>query len=158
MSVAPREMNPGKANIEITPEAAAKMQPAPETPVTSPPSKEAPAKEAPAKEAAAPAAPPKEMAAPAKQMPAPAAPAPPKMMSTVSEPQPAANAADGGALVKAKRDSDGLRLMFSFATATPAALFRRADTVWLVFDATKPLDIEPIRSNGGSIIYDVTHA
>jgi tetratricopeptide (TPR) repeat protein len=150
------EMIAKQANIEIKPEAAAKMQPAPETPMTSPPSKEAPAKEAPAKEAAAPAAPPKEMAAPAKEMPAPAAPAPPKMMPTVSEPQPAANAADGGALVKAKRDGDGLRLMFSFATATPAALFRRADTVWLVFDATKPLDIEPIRNNGGSIISDVS--
>jgi tetratricopeptide (TPR) repeat protein len=78
------------------------------------------------------------------------------MMPTVSEPQPAAKAADSGALVKARRDSDGLRLMFSFATTTPAALFRRADTVWLVFDATKPLDIEPIRSNGGSIISDVS--
>ena len=46
------------------------------------------------------------------------------------------------------RDSDGLRLTFSFAAATPAALFRRADTVWLVFDSLKPIDIEPIRSQG----------
>ena len=46
--------------------------------------------------------------------------------------------------------------MFSFAAATPAALFRRADTVWLVFDSTKPLDIEPIRSKGGSVIADVS--
>jgi hypothetical protein len=35
-------------------------------------------------------------------------------------------------------------------------LFRRADTVWLVFDATKPIDVEPIRSNGGAIIAEVT--
>ena len=56
----------------------------------------------------------------------------------------------------AKRDSDGLRLTFSFAAATPAALFRRADTVWLVFDSTKPLDLEPIRSSGGSMIADVS--
>src|SRR5712672_1108845 len=46
--------------------------------------------------------------------------------------------------------------MFSFATATPAAFFRRADTVWLVFDSPKPLDIEPIRSQGGSIISEVS--
>jgi tetratricopeptide (TPR) repeat protein len=46
--------------------------------------------------------------------------------------------------------------MFSFAAATPAALFRRADTVWLVFDSPKPLDIEPIRSQGGSIISEVS--
>ena len=38
---------------------------------------------------------------------------------------------------------------------TPAALFRRADTVWLVFDSTKPIDVEPIRGKGGSIIADV---
>ena len=58
--------------------------------------------------------------------------------------------------VDAKRDSDGLRLTFSFAAATPAALFRRADTVWLVFDSTKPIDIEPIRSKGGAVIADVS--
>jgi tetratricopeptide (TPR) repeat protein len=69
---------------------------------------------------------------------------------------PAATKAGGAASVHARRDSDGLRLMFSFAGATPAALFRRADTVWLVFDATRPLDIEPIRSNAGSIIADVS--
>ena len=39
---------------------------------------------------------------------------------------------------------------------TPAALFRRADTVWLVFDSVKPIDVEPIRSKGGSIIAEVT--
>ena len=35
-------------------------------------------------------------------------------------------------------------------------MFRRADTVWLVFDSVKPIDIEPIRSKGGSIIAEVT--
>jgi tetratricopeptide (TPR) repeat protein len=35
-------------------------------------------------------------------------------------------------------------------------LFRRADTVWLVFDSVRPIDIEPIRSKGGSIIADVS--
>ena len=55
-----------------------------------------------------------------------------------------------------RRDSDGLRVTFSFAAPTPAALFRRADTVWLVFDHTKPIDIEPIRAKGGAIIGDVS--
>ena len=59
-------------------------------------------------------------------------------------------------MVDAKRDSGGLRLTFSFAAATPAALFRRADTVWLVFDSTRPIDIEPIRSRGGAVIADVS--
>ena len=54
------------------------------------------------------------------------------------------------------RDSEGLRLTFSFASPTPAASFRRGDTVWLIFDSTKPFDVEPIRAKGGAIIGDVT--
>jgi tetratricopeptide (TPR) repeat protein len=91
----------------------------------------------------------------AKETPPPAAQLPPKP-TLASEPPPAAKAADNAAAVSARRDSDGLRLMFSFAAATPAALFRRADTVWLVFDSLKPLDIEPIRGQAGSIISDVS--
>jgi hypothetical protein len=58
--------------------------------------------------------------------------------------------------VEAIRDSEGLRLTFAFASATPAASFRRGDTVWLVFDAIKPLDLEPIRAKAGTIIGDVS--
>jgi hypothetical protein len=88
----------------------------------------------------------------------PVAPAPPPPKISVAAPEPPAEikAGDSAASISARRDSDGLRLMFSFAAATPAALFRRADTVWLVFDSTKPLDIEPIRTKGGSIIADVS--
>jgi hypothetical protein len=60
------------------------------------------------------------------------------------------------ATVDARRDSDGLRVTLSFGTPTPAALFRRADTVWLVFDSTKPMDVEPIREKGGAVIGDVS--
>jgi len=91
--------------------------------------------------------------------PTPEAPAslpekPAKM--TGSEPPVETRAGDRPAAVDAKRDSGGLRLNFSFAAATPAALFRRADTVWLVFDSTKPVDIEPIRGGGGAVIADVS--
>jgi tetratricopeptide (TPR) repeat protein len=58
--------------------------------------------------------------------------------------------------VDARRDSDGFRVTFSFGAATPAALFRRADTVWLVFDSTRPVDVEPIRAKAGAIIGDVS--
>jgi tetratricopeptide (TPR) repeat protein len=78
---------------------------------------------------------------------------PPEMTLTASEPA-AEIRADGG--VDAKRIGDGLSLTFSFAAATPAALFRRADMVWLLFDTTRPIDIEPIRSKGGLIIADVS--
>src|SRR5947208_16674472 len=53
-------------------------------------------------------------------------------------------------------DSGVLIVIIYFDTTTPAALFRRADTAWLVFDSVEPLDIEPIRSQGGSIISDVS--
>jgi tetratricopeptide (TPR) repeat protein len=95
-------------------------------------------------------------APPSNVMPPAAAQAPPSLTPAAPEPPPQAKAADSAAPVSARRDSDGLRLMFSFATATPAALFRRADTVWLVFDSPMPLDIEPIRSQGGSIISEVS--
>ena len=81
---------------------------------------------------------------------------PPKTALAAAEPPPESTAGGSHASVDAQRDSDGLRLKFSFAAATPAALFRRADTVWLVFDSTRPLDIAPIRDKGGSIIADAS--
>ncbi|MEH2554233.1 putative negative regulator of RcsB-dependent stress response [Bradyrhizobium algeriense] len=73
-----------------------------------------------------------------------------------SSPPPESGVKDKAAIIEARRDSDGLRVTFSFATPTPAALFRRADTLWLVFDHAKPIDIEPIRAKGGAIIGDVS--
>lgn len=59
------------------------------------------------------------------------------------------------ASVDARRDSDGLRVTFPIQVATPAAAFRRGDTVWLVFDTPKPVDVEAIRSRGGAMIGEV---
>ena len=84
-----------------------------------------------------------------------------KMAAAAAEPpaeaRPRRAAASGPAPAPSTRvaTATACSLTFSFATATPAALFRRADTVWLVFDSTKPIDVEPIRSKGGSIIADV---
>ena len=130
-----------QANIEIKPDQAPAMPPAVEPPKPESSSSEMPAplSEPPPKTRLAASEPP-----PAVQLP------------PALKPPPAMAAADSDASVSARRDSDGLRLMFSFATATPAAMFRRADTVWLVFDSTSPIDVEPIRSKGGSIIADVT--
>jgi tetratricopeptide (TPR) repeat protein len=60
--------------------------------------------------------------------------------------------------VDARRDSDGLRVTFPLGVATPAAAFRRGDTVWLVFDTSKPIDVEPIRAKGGAMIGEVSRA
>src|SRR5579872_3850677 len=89
--------------------------------------------------------------------------------STMPAPQPAAvakkpadaSAQDNGdngppAKLEAVRDSEGLRITFTFAKLTPAASFRRGDTVWLVFDSRQPIDLEPIRAKGGAIVGEVS--
>jgi tetratricopeptide (TPR) repeat protein len=129
-----------EANIEIKPDAAPQPAPlseAPEAQKMSPPS-----------EASMPMQ-------PSQQTPAAAAEAPSKTAPAAAAPPPETRVSDGDAAVDVRRDSGGLRLTFSFAAATPAALFRRADTVWLVLDSTRPIDVEPIRSNGGAVIADV---
>jgi len=84
----------------------------------------------------------------------------PKPTTMASDPPPQAKASDkvgdDAALVDVMRDSEGLRLKFSFGAPTPAASFRRGDAVWLVFDSTKSLDVERIRVNGGALIGDVS--
>ncbi|QIG93258.1 tetratricopeptide repeat protein [Bradyrhizobium sp. 6(2017)] len=85
-------------------------------------------------------------AAPATEAPKPAA-----------APSPPTDARAGGkSAVDAQRDSDGLRVTFAFPGATPAALFRRADTVWMVFDTLDAIDVDPIRAKAGSLISDVS--
>lgn len=86
----------------------------------------------------------------------PAAAEAPKVKPVAAAPAAApAIAGDKAGTVTAQRDADGLRVTFSFAGKTPAALFRRADTVWLVFDAATPVNIDPIRSKGGALVAEV---
>jgi tetratricopeptide (TPR) repeat protein len=49
--------------------------------------------------------------------------------------------ADARVTVEVRRKGDNLQLLFPFATPTPAAVFQRADSLWLVFDATADVDI-----------------
>ena len=156
------EMIAEQAKIEIkagqVTEAPEKMPAAAEMEIATP----AADKVAPAADNAAPAA--ERIAAAAAEAPKPVtpeqAPAPPEAAKAatpaVSGPPPESGAKDKIPSVEARRDSDGLRVTFSFAAPTPAALFRRADTVWLVFDQTTPIDVEPIRAKGGAIIGDVS--
>ncbi len=97
---------------------------APETPPQPAPSAE-PAKAAP------PAAPPQRDAAAAPDK-APADDAPP--------PRPRANS-DGKVAVELARQGANLKLSFPFATATAAAVFTRADTLWIVFDSNADIDL-----------------
>ncbi len=58
---------------------------------------------------------------------------------------------DAPVVVTLRQPGDLLLAEFPFAVATPAAVFSRADTVWLVFDSTAKIDI-------GALANDPTHA
>ena len=58
--------------------------------------------------------------------------------------------------VQIQHNSDGLRLNFAFDAATPAALFRRADAVWLLFDSTQGVDLDAIRRDAKSVVGEVS--
>lgn len=58
-------------------------------------------------------------------------------------------------ILDAERRTEGFRLTFGFGAPAPAALFRRADTVWLVFDSEQPIDTGAIQKEGGSLITDI---
>lgn len=58
--------------------------------------------------------------------------------------------------VQVQHNSDGIRLNFAFDAATPAALFRRADAVWLLFDSTQAVDLDAIRRDAKSVVGEVS--
>ncbi|MFT6672916.1 MAG: hypothetical protein ACJAVZ_004407, partial [Afipia broomeae] len=77
----------------------------------------------------------------------PAVKAPPPEVATA---KPAA-----GVTVEARLTSDDLRLTFPFSTPTAAAVFRRSDSIWLVFDTDQVIDTSAVRRDGGWIVADV---
>ncbi|MGO3933895.1 tetratricopeptide repeat protein, partial [Rhodopseudomonas pseudopalustris] len=102
------------------------------------------------------------MAPPSKpETTAPAVTAPAASEPAVAAPEPksaapaAASAAKPGIAVEIGRSPDGLRLGFPFGSSVPAALFRRADSVWLVFDSNTPIDLDPVRRQGGANIAEI---
>ena len=152
-----REIKPESKPAAVASATEAAAQPAPEVPskaqppaVPKPETAEAPKAEAAKSEFAKPEAAKPEAAKPEAVKPEPAKPATAKAAAAP------ADRADAGAPVEAIRDSEGLRVTFGFEQPTPAALFRRGDTVWLVFDSTKAIDVEPIRAKGGAIVGEVT--
>jgi len=89
--------------------------------------------------------PPVKVAPAIHEAPKPAAPsAPGKPAQPKSDPNKVA--------VAFERQGDELRLMFPFAAPTPAAVFRRADTLWLVFDTATPLDLAALGEDDSNAI------
>jgi tetratricopeptide (TPR) repeat protein len=152
---------------------APEIVPAPKPPETAPPAAGADQKSdiAPAvKPAAASVAetpPPQPKAAPvadsktvteAKAAPAlPAEASPPARPAAKARPVQAAAATgdDATLVVEAARSSDDFRVTFPFPASTAAAVFRRGDVIWLIFDTDRILDTEAIRREGGPLVTDV---
>ncbi|MEH2478839.1 tetratricopeptide (TPR) repeat protein [Nitrobacteraceae bacterium AZCC 2146] len=161
-----RESKPDKiADVAVKSEPAMKVEAAKAEPAKAEPAKAEPAKAELAKAEPAkaetvqkPASAP-EMAAvaapPVKEVPAPVLVAP-QAAPVAADPPPSVAAESAGMPVEVRRSSDVLRMSFAFSSPTPAALFRRGDIMWLVIDSAKPIDVAPIRREGGSIIADAS--
>jgi len=83
-----------------------------------------------------------------------ATPAPrPRTTPTVPE-------AGAGIATRVRRSGDNVTFEFPFASATPAAVFRRADTLWLVFGSDDAIAVGPLEGEIGRSIKGVsrTHA
>jgi len=70
-------------------------------------------------------------------------------------PQPKAAAAvtsESAMQAVASASSDQMRISLPFAAPTPAALFKRGDSLWLVFDSNKPIDVSQLARDFGHIV------
>jgi tetratricopeptide (TPR) repeat protein len=67
--------------------------------------------------------------------------APPVAAKEVAAPPPPPAQPNDPVKVEMRRQGDNIKLVFPFAVPTPAAVFRRADTLWLVFDSPAPVDL-----------------
>lgn len=61
---------------------------------------------------------------------------------------------DGARTVAAQmtRQADGVTLTFPFAAQTPAAIFRRAGTLWMVFDTRGTIELPDLGAESGGLI------
>jgi tetratricopeptide (TPR) repeat protein len=57
-----------------------------------------------------------------------------------------------GVIAELRRQGDNLRLSFPFVAPTPAAVFQRADTLWLVFDTPAEVDIRALENEQSKVI------
>lgn len=110
-------------------------------------------------DASAPPAPPKEPETQKAEavVPPPAAQEPSAPAQAV-EPAPVKAAAADASVrgVVAKRTSNNFKMTFPFASSVPTALFRRADSIWMIVADNAPLDVQPIKTEGGPLVAAVS--
>jgi tetratricopeptide (TPR) repeat protein len=54
--------------------------------------------------------------------------------------------------IVAKRSSNDFKITFPFGSSVPTALFKRADSIWMIVADPRPLDIQPIKTEGGTLV------
>ncbi|HXX07000.1 MAG TPA: tetratricopeptide repeat protein [Pseudolabrys sp.] len=114
----------------------------------SPPPVDAPAQAAAAPQTAAPAT---ETPPPAPAAPPAATPSPQKYSEADASTRPAADP-KSAVVVRVYESGDSIRLELPFAVPTPAAVFHRADTLWLVFDSAAPIDLAALKKDHGELV------
>ena len=77
---------------------------------------------------------------------------PPHRTTGSTRPAPNPNAP---VVVGVHRDGDTLQLEFPFAVPTPAAIFRRADMLWLVFDNSAKIDLAKLSQESDGVVRNV---
>ena len=95
---------------------------------------------------------------PAPRRPAAEKPSPPATIPArqSEDAKPAPADASASVVAEVRRHGEALRITFPFAQPTPAAVFRRADTIWLVFDSAVPIDIGTLAAASGNGVRGVT--
>lgn len=119
----------------------------------------APAQSPPAASAPAAASPePARSADAAAPPPAPARPVemarPPQRAPTADAERPPPNP-NAVVVAGVQQSGETMRIEFPFAVATPAAVFQRADTLWLVFDTPTQIDLAAIKADNDNGVREV---
>jgi len=139
-----------------TPPQAVPQPAAPPSPPRQPPPAPATERPDPPRAAAPPPSPAAPPATPAVQQAPPPAdrPSAPPPAAPVREPQEAGHPEHAEGLVKAGlvRNGDSVSLSFPFTSPTPAAVFRRADSLWLVFETDARIAVAALNADRGKTI------
>jgi tetratricopeptide (TPR) repeat protein len=80
------------------------------------------------------------------------APAPAAVVETTRAAEADGAPQSGAVRVDFKRQGDNLSLQFPFTAATPAAVFTRADTLWLVFDTNATISLAKLPAGANNAI------
>ena len=147
----PAAEQPKPTPAQAQPQPAPAASPQVASPPPAPPQATAPQTTAPQPPPASPPPQPAQQAGPPPVSTPPTAPpaAPPSPPRDTAA-QDAGSAGDVRAVLK--RNGDNLSIAFPFAAPTPAAVFRRADTVWMVFDTEAVVGISALNAEQGKAI------